>query len=411
MVFANICELMTPVLNGPARADIVAAAAKAARMPEALARLADGIRGHVFQSSQGVIRFAKLIQRYDSLTRAEGFHAFNDWDGISDRVNQDTIPIDVLNYIAELRKNDATDHRVLAILVDYYFMHVLSLMALRIWDDGNANANLDRLGDLLAALQGPQGSGHRFADDAATLILIATCHYERDERGYDLLLERVGTLNRGHQLRVALGHAASIGCHLRFGYEATYGKSPTLMRDDNAADYPWLRFSLMTLASELDTDLSGPAREAVVEAMVGGLTSDAAHFMQDAGFAERFERHRVEILAAFDTYRPLDTGYSPLSFFFNFSHNVIKGAVIDAMLWGEPWPVTLNDLLTSRPQPTPHAATLAKRHSLAATLMDYARKNPHRIRGKLLPVIVYDPSTGRRALAAALKALERNTTA
>lgn len=405
MVFANICELMAPVLSGPARAEIVAAAAKWPRMPDALAALASGVKEHVFATSRGVIRFAKVIQRYDGLTRAEGFHAMNDWDGISDRVNPDTIPIDVLNYIAELRRNDATDHRVLAILLDYYFMHVLSLMSLRVWDDGDADENLERLAGLLASLQGPTGSGHRFADDPETLILIATSHYEREERGYAVLLEKVLTLDRPHRVKVALGHAASMGCHLRFGYEATYGKNPTLMRDDNVADYPWLRFSLMTLLNELQTGIEGPARAVIVEALVSGLTADAAQFMEEPAFRALFDPHRAEIAAAMDTYRPADIGYSPLSFFYNFSHNVIKGAVVDAMLWGEPWPVTLNDLLTSHAFTTPAASPLSKRFALATTLMDYARKNPHRIRGRMMPVIVYDPATGRRALAAAQRVI------
>lgn len=405
MVFANICELMAPVLLGPARAEIVAAAARAPRMPDALAALAEGISRHVFSTSHGVIRFAKLIDRYDGQTRAEGFHALHDWDGVSDRVNATSIPIDVLSYIADLRRNDATDHRVLAILLDYYFLHVLSLMSLRIWDDGDANANLDRLGALLAALQGPQGSGHRFADDAETLILIATCHYEKDERGFDLLLDRVRTLSREHQVRIALGHAGSMGCHLRFGYEATYARNPSLMRDDNVADYPWLRYALLTLLGELDAPTTGVDRAAIIEALLGGLTADAPLFMGEPDVAARFDRHRQELLAAFETYRPADAAYSPLAFFFNFSHNVLKGAVVDAMLWGEPWPVTLNDLLSSRATSSPEAAPPEKRLALATTLMDYARKNPHRIRGRLMPVIVYDPATGRRAFTAALQAL------
>lgn len=405
MVFANICELMLPVLNGPARGDIVAAAARAPRLADALAALAEGVSSHVFHTSQGPIRFAKLIQRYDSLTRAEGFHAMHEWDGVSDRVNPDSIPIDVLNYIADLRRNDATDHRVLAILLDYYFMHVLALMSLRIWDDGDANANVNRLGQLLAALQGPHGSGHRFAGDAETLILIATCHYEREERGYDLLLERVRTLNREHQLRIALGHAASMGCHFRFGYEATYAKNAELMRADNVADYPWLRFALMTLLTEFNAGPAERDRDAIVEALIGGLSADAA-LLSDLGLSEAFEPHHAELVARFEACRPSDEAYSPLSLFFNFSHNVLKGAVVDAMLWGEPWPVTLNDLLTSRVDATPDAAPLSKRLTLATTLMDYARKNPHRIRGRLMPVIVYDPATGRRAFAAAMRAIE-----
>ena len=86
------------------------------------------------------------------------------------------------------------------------------------------------------------------------------------------------------------------------------------------------------------------------------------------------------------------------------AHSVTRGAVVDAMLWGEPWPVALNDLLSSRPDSSAGAAPLEKRVALATTLMDYARKNPHRVRGKATPWIVYDPATGRRAYNDAVQA-------
>ena len=37
--------------------------------------------------------------------------------------------------------------------------------------------------------------------------------------------------------------------------------------------------------------------------------------------------------------------------------------------------------------------------------MAYARSNPDRIRGQLMPVIVYDPQTGRRAFTVAMEKL------
>jgi len=37
--------------------------------------------------------------------------------------------------------------------------------------------------------------------------------------------------------------------------------------------------------------------------------------------------------------------------------------------------------------------------------MGYARANPHRIRGRLMPVIVYDPQAGRQAFSVALRKL------
>jgi hypothetical protein len=108
------------------------------------------------------------------------------------------------------------------------------------------------------------------------------------------------------------------------------------------------------------------------------------------------------MLEAFERFRPRDDAYSPLSFFFNFSHNVLKGTVVDALLRGKAWDVSFNDLLTSFPN---DQATSAQRTSLATTLMGYARRNPDRIRGRLMPVIVYDPSTGREAFTAALRKL------
>jgi hypothetical protein len=90
----------------------------------------------------------------------------------------------------------------------------------------------------------------------------------------------------------------------------------------------------------------------------------------------------------------VDGAYSPLSLFFNFSHNVLKGTIVDAALRGEPWPVGFNDLLTAA---EPGDAGGDGRERLARTLMDYARANPDRINGEPTPVIVYDPRAGHRA--------------
>jgi hypothetical protein len=124
-----------------------------------------------------------------------------------------------------------------------------------------------------------------------------------------------------------------------------------------------------------------------------------------SGNRHAVEPHRGELVRAFAQFQPTADAFSPLAFFFNFSYNLIKGAVVDAMLWGEPWPISLNELLTAAPNPSPGAAPLARRERLAVTLMDYARKNPEKIRGKLMPVIVYDPATGGRAFATALALL------
>jgi hypothetical protein len=152
----------------------------------------------------------------------------------------------------------------------------------------------------------------------------------------------------------------------------------------------------------------------IEEALLNGLTPDARAFVgvppaslansegDRVRFADGFRRHQASLLESFQRHRPTETAYSPLSLFFNFSHNVVKGAVVDALLWGEAWDVSLNDLLTGVPRAGLEDGSA---HLLATTLMAYARSNPDRIRGRLMPVIVYDPQAGRRAYTVAMEKL------
>jgi hypothetical protein len=384
----------------------------------ALARLREALRADVWNFGDARLTLAVPVREYDRRTREDGFHALHDWDGVASHVNPDTITVDVLDYVAAQRGGDGFDTVVPAVLIDYYFMHVLSLLTLRAWDEGDADANFDRVETLLQLLQGPGGSGQRFAADAETLLLIATAHYEREEWGYGRLLSRTRTLNRKHRACVALGHGVAMGCHLRFGFEATYGRDTSLMRNDNVADYPWLCFSLATLMDEFQA--LGEGREAVlpqsalVESMLSGMTADpraflgtgpaslAAHEVERGRFREQFLSHQPTLLEAFERFQPSPDAYSPLSFFFNFSHNVVKGQVVDSLVWSLPWPVGLSDLFTSEVRDeTPERS----RETLARTLTAYARTNPHKIRGRLMPVIVYDPEAGYRAFRLTLRRL------
>ena len=78
---------------------------------------------------------------------------------------------------------------------------------------------------------------------------------------------------------------------------------------------------------------------------------------------------------------------------------------MDALLWGEAWDVSMNDLLTGVPRP---GLEEGSQQLLATTLMGYARSNPDRIRGRLMPVIVYDPQAGRRAYTVAMEKLAQS---
>ena len=413
--------MLEEVLSGATRPSIVADAGREATLGSALLKLREGMRTNVWSLGDHPFDLARVIQKYDRKTRRNGFHVLNDWDGIADKVNDDIIPVDVLHYVIDRRGDEPVTPSTLAVLLDYYFMHLLALMTLRVWDEGDADANLDRVDALLAQLQSSHGSGQRFAADAATLLLIGTSHYELHERGYGALLEKTRTLNRKHRMRIALGHAASMGAHLRFGFEATYGRDTVNMRDDNVADYPWLCFALATLMAEYVDWREGIAdaaaaidRDRVVEAMLNGLSADARAFVgappasladceaDRIGFRDGFTRFRDDLLAEFEPYRPCADTYSPLAFFFNFSHNVVKGAVIDALLGGRPWALTLNDLLSGLPRA---GADDGAKLELATTLMRYARENPHRIRGRLRPVIVYDVQSGREAFSVTLRKL------
>ena len=420
--FEGACSLLESALRG--RQQIVGQLLELEESGSALQRLRDSMRAHIWEVGTERIDLSRTVKLYDSLTRQDGFHVLNDWDGKADRVNDDIIPVDVLHYLIDKRRSAQaqvrhTDRTALAVLLDYYFMHLLSLLTLRVWDEGDADANFDRVDRLLQELQGPTGSGQLFATHGETLLLLATSHFEIHEWGYDKLLGRVRSLNRAHRVRIAVGHASSMGSHLRFGFEATYGRDTVVMRNDNVADYPWLCFALATLMSEYSrmNEEGAPAsdRQRVVEAMLNGLTADARAFVGGAppaslsgaeaervAFRELFQRHRLDLLEQFEQYRPSVHAYSPISLFFNFSHNIVKGMVVDSLLTGEVWRLTFDDLLTAL---TSDQASGEAKQVLARTLMGYARSNPDRIRGRLKPVIVYDPAAGRQAFGVAMRKL------
>ncbi len=408
---------MEAALEPAARQRLVDDVAAAPSLGRALERLRDSLRAHLLTGGGERVDLKAFVKQFDAQTRSEGFHVLHDWDGKAQRVNDDSIPVDVLHFIAAQRGDDPSDRTIVAILLEYYYVHVLALLAMRAWDAGDPDENLQEVTRLLELLQGEGSSGQRFARSAETLILLATSHYEVQEVGYDRLLERVRRLNRTHRTNIALSHASSMGCHLRFGFEATYARDTIAMRDDNIADYPWLCFAIATAMEEYDRlhrlDVRGAERDAAVEALLNGLSGDARAFVgappsslskfegDRRAFQEQFFAYKDVLIALFEQHRPTEHHYSPLSFFFNFSHNVLKGTVVDALLWGDPWDLTFDDLLTA----IPRGERNREREKLATTLMAYARSNPDRIRGQLMPVIVYDPEAGRRAFGVTMKRL------
>ena len=420
--FNDACALLETRLSGPFRQEISSDLTTSADLRTALSRLRNSMRANVWKAGSQTLDLNDVVKVLDNRTRREGFHALHDWDGKAGKVNRESLPVNVLDYMSDHRGSHRPDQTSIAILLDYYFVYLLGLLSLRIWDAGDPDDNLDRLNRLLSSLQGPHGSGQPFVDNAETLLLIATSHYEANEEGYVTLLRRVRTLNQIHQLKISVVHAASMGCHLRFGFEAPYGRDTVLMRDDNVADYPWVCYALATVMQEYSRlrtgDTDRRARRAVVEAMLLGLSPDVRAFVgasPPSSLAAAADTDRREIREVFHTYchdliaefegcRPSERAFSPFSFFFNFAQNVLKGTIVDALLWKHPWALNFNDLLTGQPHDD---AKMESKTKLATTLMTYARTNPDTIRGRLMPAIVYDPQTGRQAFAAALRQLKR----
>jgi hypothetical protein len=389
-------------------------------MARGLAYLVERMRAHAWRAGDIDIALGDVVESLDRATRQEGFHVLHDWNGKADAVTANTIAIDAAEFASGLIGDRPVSRDALALALDYYFLYVLALVAMRSWDEGEPGANLDRVTRLVQHLQGPRGSGQRFADNAETLLLIATSHFEPNESGYDLLLSRARALPDANRTAMALTHAQAMGGHLRFGYEVTYGKDFKAMRDDNGADYPWLLFGLSGLMDEYDRLVAagedGASRVGVVEGLINGLTPDptailgrpvswfASHQAELERFLSLFRRHRAELIPAIESHRPREAGYWPIALFFNFSQNVLKGVVVDAVLRGAAIPVGLNDLFSGLPR---DAAADEARVSLARRLTAYARANPDTIRGRPSPVIVYDPIIGRQSFGGAIRAIKQ----
>ena len=369
-IFDDLAGQLETVLEGGLRRSCVdALVGSSMTMGDAFGQLRLAMRTHTWKGDGRPVVMVKAVQACDVVTQEEGFHALHDWDGIADHVNPEIIPVDVLDWVRRIRGQHRPDRATLAILVDYYFFHVLSLLALRAWDTDDPDRALGRVGTLTNLLQGEHGSEQPFVADPETLLLLATSHFEPDERGYVTLLDRVRELSQERQLAVGLGHAACTGSHLRFGFQATYARDTEAMRKDNFADYPWLHFAADAVLR--DYERRGGAQMA--EALFNSLTADTSWLLESEPFEERIRGLFPQLLPQFQELEPREDAYSPLSFFFNFSHNVLKGTIIDAVLRGDAWTVSFNDLLTG---PSGGRSAAGSREALALTLMGYARRHP-----------------------------------
>ena len=112
--FDAACALIEAALGGARRAELLEGLT--------LPRLRDYMRSNSFEE--------RFVRRFDAETRREGFHVLHDWDGKADKVGRDIIPIDVLTYLIDTRGAGPHDPHAVAILLDYYYVHLLSLLAI-----------------------------------------------------------------------------------------------------------------------------------------------------------------------------------------------------------------------------------------------------------------------------------------
>jgi hypothetical protein len=405
LTYTEARDLVAAALEGSTRADILDRVLASGSFNEALKRLRTSIRTHTFETSGERLRLGAIVQKLDALTQAEGFHVLHEWDG--KRFLDETIPVMMVDYYARANKAVRPDRHCLEILLDYYFLYVIALFVMRIWDEGNPNENLDQVTRMLEHLQGANGSGLQMVSDAATLLWIAISHYEPDDFAYHRLLDRARTLDVVHQTRIAMRGAAVLGNHLRWGFPVYYERDLGLMRADNVSDYPWLFYSVLTLMRAYDrmhdAGTGGDEMERVVEALLNGMTPDTRAFTESppstlSQFGEEhaelratIARRRSDLIGDFERHRPEPGRYSPLGFQFNFPHNALIPMVTLALVQGmDPRLNMPIDALLTREgaEGGPRAP-----ETLARTLMAYAGYSPEKRGGRRTLMIIYDPSS------------------
>ncbi|MEK7402877.1 MAG: hypothetical protein AABZ80_11050 [Gemmatimonadota bacterium] len=404
ITWADSCQAVATALTGTTRCEIVDVLV-ATKDP--LGALRTAMRRNSFET----VDLERVVASLDSRSRKEGLHLVQAWDFGKHRFTDDSVPVLLLDYCTRLPSRKSDDRSAVAVLLDQYFITALSLLAVRAWDEGDANANLDRVTALLGALQGPDGSGHTFIDDAESLLFLAISYYHPDEECYGRLLAKVETLDARHQLRVATPCAGMMSAHLRWGLRFMYERDVGRMRDDNVVDYPWLSHAVAALAHEY-ARLGGQVssdRATVAEALMLGLAADPWAFVgamppvlrprkaDHSAVREVLAAHLPELLAELETLRPSAGAYSPLAFRCNFPTNAAVAVVAVSLEDGRSYP-PVNALFTS-------LRDRAGAEAYASRLMDYSMSDPRRLGAGRAPLIAYDPFDGTSAYNALVREL------
>jgi hypothetical protein len=421
ITFSGACDCLESLFAEGGHTAVLEQLSDTPDFREALRQLRAGMRSHRFAAPQVPGSLERIVQSLDGRTRREGFHLLESWDYRAHRFSGDSIPVLMLDRCASRASDPASPSAALGVLIDQYFLCVLGLLAARAWDDGDANANLDRITALVHAQSNARPGSSRVVDDAETLLLVAVSHYHPDEAAYDRLIEKVWGLDDAHQLNVALACAATMGSHLRWGFQYMYRRDVSRMRADNIADYPWLLFSIVTLMRAYcrirDGRMPHTDRDRIVEALVNGLSVDPWAFTAapPEGFRHYTELHRelrdclgdlrAELMEEFEKHRPTPKTYTPIAFHCNFLCNAVVAIVDTAIATGAPHP-SLNALFMGKPHDPAAADRLA---AYSESLMAYAVENRTGTGAGEAPLIVYDPFEGVHRFNETLRELQSAT--
>ena len=381
------------------------------RSPEGLKasldRLRRAMRSHGFSADGSTRSLARVVQALNQRTTAEGFHVLESWDYVAHKFADDISPVLMLDRCAVGGGAGSDVDAVLSVLIDQYFVSVLGLLVVRAWDDDEPGWVFDDVTRLLGLVGDPS---HRFVTDAATLLMLAVSQYHPREEAYDVLIERVGTLDDEHLLQFALACAPVMGGHFRWGLRFMYGRDFGRLRDDNVVDYPWLLLAVRTLVEAYCRSDAATRRAAVADALLSGVSADPRAFTERAPrcFAGRerdqeFVRavlceRRGELLNDFANHRPSPKAYSCLGFTVNFLCNAYVAMVATALKQQAPHP-SLDMLLRSDRIDGEPAGDLAP---YAKSLMDYAFGG--RPSGGAA-LIIYDPQDAQHAYNSTIRAL------
>ncbi len=415
-------DVLEPMLAGPFRHQFVDEALARGGMGPALRHLRAAMQAHGFQAGGAGYLLKDIVDRMDRRTRSEGFRVLHSWDFRELEFSRESTPVILLDYFADIGMVEGTEREVLAILLDYYFFHLLILCAMRAWDAGDPVAYLERVDGLVRLLQGPAGSGHRFVEHAETLLVLGVSQFHPEEAAYDRLIEKIWGLDApDRRARFATLGTAVLAGHLRWGFGVMYRRDIGRMRDDNVGDYPWLLTSVLELLHAYDRLVTEDAAEGerlpVAEAIINGLTPDPWAFFEKApralaGYGDQvdefrnlFGRHEETLLADFEGVRPDPARYSPLHLHFNFPHNALVAKVLIALHRGSELNLPIDALWRT---PDPEDEDQARMTSdFASTLMNYSGVNPEGYDQHGAMFVVHDPKAGLRHYNMALSTIRK----